>query len=110
MQALNTKHKDLTQSILVTEARDRVGGNITTVSVRRLCRSGHGSWIGLARSHFLSGSAVACGSAFARIVSSQNDEGYLWEEGPNSFQVRTTWDNDIAFVWVAADPQHTYQS
>lgn len=34
-------------SFLLTEGRDRVGGNITTVS---------------------------------------NDEGYLWEEGPNSFQ------------------------
>lgn len=34
-------------SWLLTEGRDRVGGNITTLS---------------------------------------NDEGYLWEEGPNSFQ------------------------
>lgn len=33
-QALNTKHAGLTQNILVTEARSRVGGNITSVSVR----------------------------------------------------------------------------
>jgi len=45
-QALATKHSDVAPNILVTEARGRVGGNITTVE----------------------------------------RDGYLWEEGPNSFQ------------------------
>ncbi|EFJ34803.1 hypothetical protein SELMODRAFT_82264 [Selaginella moellendorffii] len=45
-QALATKHGLPVSSILVTEARERVGGNITTLE----------------------------------------SDGYLWEEGPNSFQ------------------------
>lgn len=45
-QALATKHRN--SNLVVTEARDRVGGNITTVQ--------------------------------------REEEGYLWEEGPNSFQ------------------------
>ena len=45
-QALATKHPDVAPNIIVTEAKARVGGNITTVE----------------------------------------RDGYLWEEGPNSFQ------------------------
>lgn len=45
-QALATKHSDKVQSFLVTEGRERVGGNIT----------------------------------------SMQGDGYIWEEGPNSFQ------------------------
>ncbi|XP_042483345.1 protoporphyrinogen oxidase 1, chloroplastic-like [Macadamia integrifolia] len=49
-QALVTKHPEIARNIMVTESRDRVGGNIVTV----------------------------------------DRDGYLWEEGPNSFQPSET--------------------
>lgn len=45
-QALCTKHSSLSPNFIVTEAKDRVGGNIITMEA----------------------------------------DGYIWEEGPNSFQ------------------------
>lgn len=68
-QALLTDHADTAKSIVVTEGRDRVGGNITT-------RSG---------------------------------DGYLWEEGPNSFQpndsmLKAAVDAGVADKLVLGDP------
>ena len=68
-QALLTDHADTVKSIVVTEGRDRVGGNITT-------RSG---------------------------------DGYLWEEGPNSFQpndsmLKAAVDAGVADKLVLGDP------
>ncbi|KAL4430008.1 hypothetical protein ABPG77_004378 [Micractinium sp. CCAP 211/92] len=70
-QALTTQHGGVAKRVLVTEARDRVGGNITTVT---------------------------------------NDaEGYLWEEGPNSFQpndfiLQAAVDSGVADQLVLGDP------
>ncbi|XP_038708447.1 protoporphyrinogen oxidase 1, chloroplastic-like isoform X2 [Tripterygium wilfordii] len=59
-QALTNKHRDVAHNVIVTEARDRVGGSITTVE----------------------------------------KDGYLWEEGPNSFQPS---DVMLSLATVAAD-------
>ncbi|GBG67268.1 hypothetical protein CBR_g88557 [Chara braunii] len=69
-QALATQHDSTVQRVLVTEARERVGGNITTV---------------------------------------ESDDGYLWEEGPNSFQpnvsmLRMAIDSGLKDDLVLADP------
>eukprot|EP00245_Coleochaete_scutata_P000382 TRINITY_DN10491_c0_g1_i1.p1 TRINITY_DN10491_c0_g1~~TRINITY_DN10491_c0_g1_i1.p1 ORF type:complete len:578 (+),score=114.92 TRINITY_DN10491_c0_g1_i1:141-1874(+) len=69
-QALVTQHGAAASKLLVTEARERVGGNITTVG---------------------------------------NDEGYLWEEGPNSFQpndsmLRMAVDSGLKDELVLGDP------
>lgn len=71
-QALVTQHGSEAQRVLVTEARDRVGGNITTVS--------------------------------------NDDEGLLWEEGPNSFQpndfiLQAAVDAGVADQLVLGDPK-----
>ncbi|KAL6008919.1 Protoporphyrinogen oxidase 1, chloroplastic [Asimina triloba] len=69
-QALATKHRDVVAGgVLVTEARDRVGGNISTVE----------------------------------------RDGYLWEEGPNSFQPSDSMlalavDNGLKDDLVLGDP------
>lgn len=47
LQALRKKYSDKLPNVVLTEASDRVGGNIAT---------------------------------------RENSEGYLWEEGPNSYQ------------------------
>ncbi|GAQ80272.1 oxygen-dependent protoporphyrinogen oxidase [Klebsormidium nitens] len=68
-QALRTEHGDAMPRVLVTEARERVGGNITTVE----------------------------------------KDGYLWEEGPNSFQpgvpmLKMIVDSGIKEELVLGDP------
>ncbi|KAI7846430.1 hypothetical protein COHA_000043 [Chlorella ohadii] len=70
-QALVTQHGSEAKRVLVTEARDRVGGNITTVS--------------------------------------NDEEGLLWEEGPNSFQpndfiLQAAVDAGVADQLVLGDP------
>lgn len=67
---MQAEHGDKVGSFLVTESRDRVGGNITTV---------------------------------------ENTEGYLWEEGPNSFQpsdaiLKAAVDANITDGLVLGDP------
>ncbi|KAI3427137.1 hypothetical protein D9Q98_007074 [Chlorella vulgaris] len=70
-QALATKHAGVAKRVLLTEGRERVGGNVTTVS---------------------------------------NDaEGTLWEEGPNSFQpndsiLQAAVDAGVADQLVLGDP------
>ncbi|KAI8468570.1 MAG: flavin-containing amine oxidoreductase-domain containing protein [Monoraphidium minutum] len=69
-QALATKHSDAVQSFLVTEARERVGGNITSMA----------------------------------------GDGYVWEEGPNSFQPNDSMlmaavDAGVADQLVFGDPK-----
>jgi protoporphyrinogen/coproporphyrinogen III oxidase len=71
MQALQAEHAGKVGSVLVTEGRDRVGGNIATVD---------------------------------------NSEGFLWEEGPNSFQpsdaiLKAAVDAGIADELVLGDPK-----
>lgn len=71
-QALLTDHASEVSSVLVTEARERVGGNITT--------------------------------------RSDPAEGYLWEEGPNSFQpndsmLKAAVDAGVADQLVFGDPK-----
>ncbi|KAF5733422.1 mRNA for protoporphyrinogen oxidase family protein [Tripterygium wilfordii] len=68
-QALANKHRDVAPNVIVTEASDRVGGNITTVE----------------------------------------KDGYLWEEGPNSFQpsdamLSLAVDNGLKEDLVLGDP------
>lgn len=71
-QALLTDHASEVSSVLVTEARERVGGNITT--------------------------------------RSDPSQGYLWEEGPNSFQpndsmLKAAVDAGVADQLVFGDPK-----
>ncbi|KAI3873695.1 hypothetical protein MKW92_007127 [Papaver armeniacum] len=68
-QALSTKHGEIASKVIVTEAQNRVGGNIST----------------------------------------RERDGYLWEEGPNSFQPSDTMlsvavDNGLKDELVLADP------
>ncbi|KAG0568291.1 hypothetical protein KC19_6G009900 [Ceratodon purpureus] len=69
-QALSTRHGSVVSNVLVTEAKDRVGGNITTVQ----------------------------------------GDGFLWEEGPNSFQPNDSMlaaaiDSGLKDELVLGDPQ-----
>ncbi|KAI3980882.1 hypothetical protein MKX01_025447 [Papaver californicum] len=68
-QALSTKHGEIASKVIVTEAQNRVGGNIST----------------------------------------RERDGYLWEEGPNSFQPSDTMlsvavDNGLKDELVLGDP------
>jgi protoporphyrinogen/coproporphyrinogen III oxidase len=70
--ALRTNHAAAVRSLLVTEARDRVGGNITSMA--------------------------------------NDEEGLLWEEGPNSFQpndfmLKAAVDAGVVNELVFGDPQ-----
>ncbi|KAL4855297.1 Protoporphyrinogen oxidase [Chlorella vulgaris] len=70
-QALATKHAGVAKRVLLTEGRDRVGGNVTTVS--------------------------------------NEADGTLWEEGPNSFQpndsiLQAAVDAGVADQLVLGDP------
>ncbi|XRB17179.1 protoporphyrinogen oxidase [Pseudoscourfieldia marina] len=69
-QALLTEHRDAFTSLVVTEGRERVGGNITSRS---------------------------------------DERGYVWEEGPNSFQpnvsmMKATVDTGLKEKLVLGDP------
>ena len=81
-QALETKHAGSAPRLLVTEARERVGGNITTVSVRGFLPTFQDC------AHCAARASPPLSSHPRPLHGSQNDEGYLWEEGPNSFQAR----------------------
>ena len=102
-QALNTKHGRASGRILVTEERPRVGGNITTVSAR-----GHRPTPQL-RPCNPCNPWNPCNPFQHPPKPAQNDEGYLWEEGPNSFQpsmpiLRMAVDSGLKDELVFGDP------